>query len=287
MIKTPRRSAFFETSSQFEDLLSGRLERSANAADREIQDVWKELMTVIKRGGTVPVVYHAVLNLLNKIPNKVATTLFGDFSDIAKKTHDDTIVTLNKHLPISIKKTGKVSEAKKTKVNGAGKEKKKLAMVIPGPTQDEIAKAIYGGNWVARLATVTKLAAPEAIASVVATGVVAGKTPAEIARAIQPVVQNVKTSARRIARTEGLRIAHTIQQNAYDALGDMIVGYTIHAVKDRATREEHYRRDGTEYYKSPRAGQKSMAECPNPPMEADGSYAFNCRCWRTPIFGDL
>ena len=104
-----------------------------------------------------------------------------------------------------------------------------------------------------------------------------GKSLDEIRREIQPVVSDIKSSAKRIARTEGMRVAERIQRETWDALGDMMVGAQIIAIKDQNTRSHHASRSGDIYYKKPTAGQLSLSDIPDLPDEP------NCRCYSTPV----
>jgi hypothetical protein len=171
------------------------------------------------------------------------------------------------------------------------------AWLFPGPTPDEVKEIVYaavnGISWRDRLATATKTSAtPERIASILADGWNRGRTVPEIAKALRPIVDGVKSTAKRIARTEGMRIALQTQEKQWAALGDFVLGYQVHAVLDERTRRspnlqlDHYRRDGLIYYKQPKRGQLGMDDCPHPPLEAknNGSvYAWNCRCTLSPV----
>jgi hypothetical protein len=74
-----------------------------------------------------------------------------------------------------------------------------------------------------------------------------------------------------------------MQMTAHSQLGDLVAGWQIHATLDERTRPEHAARNGTIYWIHPKAGQRGVDEMPHPPMEADGSTAWNCRCFLTPV----
>jgi SPP1 gp7 family putative phage head morphogenesis protein len=158
---------------------------------------------------------------------------------------------------------------------------------------DRILFAPSGGRtWQDRVASLTRLAQPEQLASILASGMAAGKAQREIANDLLPAVNNVRSSARRIARTEGLRVAHAVQMDAHEQLGDLKIGYQIRAQLDQNTRPWHASRSGTIYYDQPTATQKGPAQRPNPPEEAlDPSerpagtpqLAHNCRCSLSPV----
>lgn len=167
-----------------------------------------------------------------------------------------------------------------------------LSLLFPAPTGQEVDRIIYAGDWQARLAAGTRLAAPTALASVVAGGMAAGQTPRQIAQQLLPVVDGVRSSARRIARTEALRVAAAMQMDCHRQLGDLVIGYTVHSAFSTWTRPWHRERSGTAYYLDPAPGQKGMRQCPHPPQEAEDpaerpagapQTAWNCLCWLTPI----
>jgi hypothetical protein len=157
-------------------------------------------------------------------------------------------------------------------------------LLLPPLDAAAVNRVVYASGWMQTIQRLTKLAAPDMLAWKIASLVQQGKSVQAIAREIRPAVQEVQTSARRVARTAGLWVAHEAERDVYRGLeGDLIIGYTIRAVRDRVTRPKHLARDGQRFYIRPVAGQRPMSECPRPPREADGSWAFNCRCWREPI----
>lgn len=158
-----------------------------------------------------------------------------------------------------------------------------FALLFPPPPAEFVNRVVYASGWQDRLLAGTRLGSPETLAQIIATGAMMGQSLDEITRLILPAVENIHTSARRIARTEGLRVAASVQMQAHEQLGDLVIGYRIHATLDDRTRPEHRERDGTVYYRDPGPGQKGMGEMPRPPMEADGTPAFNCRCFLTPV----
>jgi len=143
--------------------------------------------------------------------------------------------------------------------------------------------APFGSPWPERLAQQTSLAEPATLANVIASGFAAGRTPQQVQQTLLPLVDNVRSTARRLARTEGIRVAHDIGMAQHEKLGDMVEGYQIHATLDQHTRPAHRARHGTIYYRHPRPGQLGFDQLPHPPLEADGSVALNCRCFLIPI----
>lgn len=161
-------------------------------------------------------------------------------------------------------------------------------LLFPPPDAETVTEILYqrvnGQNWFENLARVAHdYASPEKLAAVVSTGFAEGKTPQQIAKAMMPLVNNVRSTAVRLARTHSMRVAHEIQMRTYQGLGELCIGFQIHATLDEVTRPAHRTRHGTIYYKEPKASQKGLEEMPQPPLEADGSVAWNCRCHLSPV----
>lgn len=161
-----------------------------------------------------------------------------------------------------------------------------LDLLFPALDKPVVDRIVYATGWKARLTGLTKLATPQLLASTIAQQVAAGRGVNHIARELLPQLSGVKSAARRVARTEYLRVAQSAQFNAYENLGTAVIGYQVHGIMDDRIRPEHRIRNGTVYYKTPTGQQKSMKECPHPPMEANGTLAFNCRCFLAPVFSD-
>lgn len=169
-------------------------------------------------------------------------------------------------------------------------------LLFPPLSLDRVAEIVRGRSgsldWVSRLSAATRLAAPEQLAGIITRSYSQGKTQQQIAKDLLPAVQNVQTTARRIARTEGMRIAHDTQMEMYDQLGDLVIGYQVHAQLDQNTRPWHAARSGTIYYNEPKKGQKGPAQMPHPPIEPEDPRerpagaprtAWNCRCYTSPV----
>lgn len=162
-------------------------------------------------------------------------------------------------------------------------------LLFPPPPLQQVRRLVYAGDWWQRLETQTKLALPDEIAPILRRSFAAGQSIRDLARDLLPAVDGVRSTARRIARSETMRISHTIQWQADQQVDELIVGHQVFAVDgghSPSSRPEHKKRHATIYYKQPRAGQKGMDECPHPPYEADGTLAFGCRCWLAAVFMD-
>lgn len=147
-------------------------------------------------------------------------------------------------------------------------------LLFPAPTIDQILGVMnapgYAGTWEEQLSRATSLASPEVLADILTRGLAGGLTREQIVQEILPAVDGFRNSAERIARTEGLRIAHAMNMRANDVIDDLVVGYQIHATPSPVppSRAWHQKRSGTIYYKEPAAGQKGLQQMPSPPEEA-------------------
>ena len=93
----------------------------------------------------------------------------------------------------------------------------------------------------------------------------------------------MRSIAYKIGRTSVSQMAGNVSKKVYESLPRSLVGFQVHGILDDRIRPAHRERNGTIYYKTPRYGNKGFDQMPNPPMEADGSHAFGCRCWLSPV----
>jgi hypothetical protein len=155
-----------------------------------------------------------------------------------------------------------------------------------------LAPLVKPDNWFAIGDATRKL--PHELAAQIAGGMSQGISQRDLAKSIAPYLDGSRMRAARAARTFGIHVAHSAQVNAWEGLGDLVIGYKIHSTKNPCppSRPWHQARDGTIYYLNPKRGQKGMAQCPHPPMEADDPkerpagtpwIAWNCLCWLSPV----
>lgn len=159
-------------------------------------------------------------------------------------------------------------------------EKRELVekLIFPPPSFREVAAIVTRGDWQERFDTLSgKITDRRAMLDQLVTGFSDGGNVTQLRKNIQPLVSGIRSSAQRIARTEGLRIAEQVQRREWDSLGDMMTGVQVLAVLDENTRPHHAARNGTIYHKDPKGGQKGMNDLPDLPDEP------NCRCWSTPV----
>lgn len=157
-------------------------------------------------------------------------------------------------------------------------------LVFPAPSQRDVAEIVArsnsntGDNWEDRFDRLSgKITERRAVFSQLVTGFADGETIDQLATRIRPLTSGIASSARRIARTEGLRVAERMQRRSWDNLGTLFRGAQVIAVLDQNTRSHHASRNGTIYSTEPMKNQKPISELPDLPDEA------NCRCWSTPV----
>ena len=179
-------------------------------------------------------------------------------------------------------------------------KRKALERLIFKPLSlERVAGIVYaGGSQEAfrRITGLTALADPQQLASKIIRSTYQGKTRAEIAGELVPMLRGVRSSARRLARTEGARISNDANMQTFEGLGDLVIGYQIHAVVDHRSRPWHAQRNGRIYYKHPAPGQDGLQQMPRPPHEpadprerptGEPDIAPNCRCFLSPVLRPL
>ena len=152
--------------------------------------------------------------------------------------------------------------------------------VFPPPARETVLEIIHRPNagvaWKERIRGLSKLVEPEKIASAMTNGLADGKNIDQLSKDVLKHVEGgIKASARRIARTEGLRVANTMQRDSYADLGDLSVGIQILETLDQHTRPHHALRHGQIFYKDGR--QPDMSQAPVLPDEP------NCRGFDIPV----
>ena len=266
---------------QHQDRLLSRADANADAAGAAVLRVWLDTLRVIKTGGSWPVVFAAARNALHALP--AVGRLVAD--DLAKAHRDAATWTAAK-LATTLPRPARLHLLRRRGLLEDARAESDLLAGVLLPPLDPVAvqRVVYASGWQQALQRLTTLAAPDTLAGRIASAVQQGFTVRQIADQIRPILDGLQTSARRVARTAGLWVAHEAERDVYRGLeGDVIAGYQIRAVLDSRTRPEHRKRDGQRFYVRPTAGQRPMSECPHPPREADGSWAFNCRCYLAPI----
>lgn len=156
--------------------------------------------------------------------------------------------------------------------------------VVPPPSPERVRDIVEapdqhdGLNYKERLDKWShKIANPAGVASDLVAGYSAGENIQELTKRLRRHTELAESTVKRIARTEGMRIAEQMQRESWGQIDDLMAGVQIHAQLDIVTRPHHAVRSGVIYYKEGSGKSPTMAELPMLPDEA------NCRCWSTPV----
>jgi SPP1 gp7 family putative phage head morphogenesis protein len=280
-----------------QERLLARADRVADAAEAAVRSIWLTLLEVMQRGkDRGPAYWHSTFNAVRDALSRLPLVAHGVTRELVATARDSaqwTAETTARSLPVGhraeilrrhLSPRPAAGDRHAERLEEEYTETDLVAgLILPAWEDHQILSVVYAAGWVDRLRSLTALSAPDVLAARIASGVQQGLTIQQIALEIRPVVQQVQTSARRVARTAGLWVAHEAELATYGELGDMIDGYRINAVLDHATRPEHRKRDGQVYHCRPVGSQLGLDRMPRPPREADGSWAFNCRCYLSPI----
>lgn len=262
-----------------------RADSAVAAADRSILAVWHQLLTLLRDSNGDPFEAQARAGIIFRpLTNRVALTLRTQLRSLAWWSWKSARHGLQQAIPEKLlalavaDRLYKIPESKRALLEDEGEKPDILDILFPAPSESEIVH-LMGTDWLEQLSHATRLAAPTTLADIVGGGMAAGKSQTEIARDLLPAVDGFRVSARRIARTEGLRIAHAAQMHVHEQLGDLLAGYTIHATLDSRTRPAHAARDGLTWRKDLGESMQVALKMEGPTLP-DG---YNCRCYLTPI----
>lgn len=272
-------------------------DRIGAAADRAAGLVWRQMLAILREARDVGTALHGIRRAYFGLVPLVSRAMLDGFAKLHDQTRQDAKRAILATLPagyLARAAAKRVQESRTLALRepGAPGPDEARAMIdrllFPSPAEHDVYAlvrnlAIGGETWEQRLHKAAPPWSLPRLASVIAQGYAGGKSQREIAQDLLPVVDGVRSSARRLARTYGMAVAHRTQMDTADGLGDLVVGYQVHATLDQFTRPLHRARDGQIYYREPGPGQKGMDECPHPPQEADGTTAWNCRCFLTPV----
>lgn len=271
-------------------------DKHADSMDRRTEKIWNQILVLIYArpfpSDGKNRLMHLFVELNQQLYTGVKDALFG----AVKMNQLNAAADMVDVLPIeyiNLALTGRTNVHKRLRVSEGRKatraERARIeAMILPVQDESTIRDLVFspsrGTSWTARLAAQTRLATPTDLANTITMGAMAGEDPKRLAQRILPVVQNNRVSARRIARTEAIRMSTESTLGMYEGMGDLVIGYQIHALLDWRTRPHHAARHGTIYYREPKPNQPSMKDMPRPPIDEDGSVAYNCRCSLSAVF---
>lgn len=267
-----------------------RVDDLGDAVDAKVVKVWRKILRLIHADPMPRDFLHQLYALLSSVVGTAQAALSTGLIRQAQQVHEDVTAEVFGQLPPGhkIMLAQMASPPQLTEAKATPEQAEQMKGMIFPPQTEAAARSIVhrstaGVGWEARLAQQTTLAPPGQLASLITTWRATGQTPKMMEEAMMPLVNGVRSTARRVARTEGQRVASQTRLESYEALGDLVIGYQIHATMDSHTRPHHAARNGQTYFKDPKPGQLSSTDMPIPPQESDGSVAHNCRCWITPI----
>lgn len=276
-----------------------RTDAAAARADSAVRGVWDELLDLLASVPGPAEAYYRASEILRRLVPDAKEAVREGLADVARWGHQTAARMLVRTLPVEWLRGMAIERSLGESLSfGMGgftdladepaeyltrdeESEAFMQLLFPPPPVETL--GAYFIRMIGGFDFRPDLVPPDYLASIVAAGFGAGKNPQEIARDLLPAVNGVRVSARRVARTWGLHLAHKTQMDAYAGLGDMLDGYQIHATLDENTRPVHRARHGTVYYREPGPGDPGLDEMPQPPLEADGSMAWNCRCWLSPV----
>jgi SPP1 gp7 family putative phage head morphogenesis protein len=270
-----------------------RADKIALAIDRWVDSAMKRVQRIIDERPP-NMAFELAATIRNMIAQSVRIMDAG-LGAVARAAHADTVAKIMQTMPTAslgliVQRRAKIRPAngklmeRKATPDEADQIERMLFPPMEPTTAERIVRAPSAGtSWQARMTQLTRLAAPVDVANLVAGWAASGQPPATLERALRPVVQGVRSTSRRVARTEGQRVANAARMEAYAGMDDVIAGYQIHGTMDSRTRPHHAARNGMIFWKAPPPGQPGLSQCPHPPMESDGTVAHNCRCWLTPV----
>lgn len=288
---------------EINDYLDDEAERAASVVDKFIY----EIMLIDHRESPYWIELH-VRKLCEQLPNAIGKSLYDSLMEVGDKSTRKIVDAMTRAIPLEympvevltqesfsggalLKAIIKPFKRKPpvVKLDKATLKSRFHSLLIEPIKKAVLEKIVLGGaKAIANLMQWTKTTLnPKRIADIFVKGISDGKDRRAIARDLQQELGATKAQAKRLARTEGIRVATESNLMAYEELGEAVIGFMIHAVLDERTRPQHRIRNGWVYYKEPEEGQRSIADMPRPPIESDGTVSWNCRCYLSPVFADL
>lgn len=285
---------------QHEALL--RVEGIADRAEREIQRLAREAIGIITDDAPVQVRTHDAADVFRRMAPAAKGIMDEQFRRLLHWSYRETVHDLARSIPrrwfravdpivllvgeelIDLPPVAFADTPEPVVGERMSEEQWEAFLtehIFPPPTREHVERVLYrdvaGANWQQRMDALShKITDFDKLAGVLSSGATQGLTRQQLVRQVQPHVQGIASSARRMARTEGLRIVTAIQKEQTDQLGDMLQGYQIVATLDQNTRPEHALRNGRVYW-ADRRRRPTVDELPELPDEP------NCRCYSVPV----
>jgi hypothetical protein len=158
---------------------------------------------------------------------------------------------------------------------------------FPSPTSEVVRSMINnapwldGIPWAERIKTVTVGQARE-LEGVLSSGIASGKNIDQLTRDVKESSGLVDFKARRIARTEGVRVAQEGLLLADEQAGDLVAGRRWFSALIQTTREQHAEQHRREFFRQLVAGgpDRFLARDGQSPIEQPPiPWGPNCLCW--------
>ena len=279
---------------EFNEYLDHEAERAASVIDKYI----KQMVDAAKGSQHPYQLLHRLYIISNELPKAVGKACYEALHNCGRMSASRVVKALDRAIPRDGGFDVHVKEAVGAILQAILKPFRKPVarirniisdMLIEPIKRSVLERIVLGGAVViSRLMTTVKQAfSPQRVADILVRDISEGKDRRAQITSLRNELAMPRAAAKRTVRTEGIRVATESNMAAYEELGDITIGYAIHALLDEATRPEHRARNGTIYYKYPVGGQKGISEMPRPPIEPDGSIAWNCRCYLSPVFESL
>lgn len=124
----------------------------------------------------------------------------------------------------------------------------------------------------------------DSLLSIMTGGIPTGSDGASLIDSLTPQIEslvgNITYKAKRIARTEGVRIAEVAQRESWQDIADLMDGVRTYTADDANVRDQHVHWNGKLFYRQSNGDYVAR----DGELLPDFPAGPNCRCWSTPEF---
>jgi SPP1 gp7 family putative phage head morphogenesis protein len=154
-------------------------------------------------------------------------------------------------------------------------------LIFPPLDEERIGQIVFRSNWVHELRNLSQqITNPASVASQIVVSQSSGENVQQLTQRLKDQFSLAASSAKRVARTEAMRVAGVAQHDSFQKLGPLRIGFRHLSVLDQNSRPEHAILNGRVYYDDPGPGEPSVDEMVIPPY---AERLPNCRCSMTPV----